>query len=915
MSKGFQGAVLKTLGAKEHTITVTALEKRAPHFLRVWFQADGLLTEEPATPGDWLRVWFPDPDGGAKQFQRGYTIIEADNSADTFALDFVLHTPLGPASYWAANAAAGMQLTAMRYGGHPFALQDPPPAGYLLLGDLAAHPAICSLAEAIPDSSPVVIFLEKHNQADTLLPLPEGENITAHWVESLPDGQALAQAISGGDWADWYVWVTAETVATRRAKTLLMQNFEFNRSSLHAQAYWVRGRAMGKSRTLAAANESLAAANESLAQAAAEQVATDQAVTEQATPEQAAPEQATPEQAVTECDSREQSLQRPTSPRPETPRSETPQPVDPRAATSEPTTPQRVLRPARTALICGGIAQGLLTLAGIVPFILFAEVARLLLVGAPPAKFITTGIVALVVLGASSFGTALLLFAMHLYDAGFAAQLRTRLVRKLGRTPLGWFADQQSIGVKKLVADDVNALHYLVTHAVLDLVAAITAPLAVLVYLFTVSWQLALVLLLPIIAFVFVMVRISARDRKKIMLAQRYQSLTAAQTQTLIANAEQAKIFGTGAIVDLPKTLNRVGEFIEDWQLTTGPAKIKAVMINRPITVLAIILLASWLFLSAGWIAPDAVLPFLVLGTACGAQLLAISAGTGALAAGIKARDSLELFLGTPELAPPTGRSAAAGHIRFAGVGFDYGNGRRVLNNFNLELKPGTVTALVGPSGAGKSTVAALLARLWDPQQGAISIDGTDIRELSAAELYSRVTVLLQDVQLVEGTVAENIALTKPDATDDEIRAAAQAAQIDETIMALPDNYQSTVTDARLSGGERQRIGIARALLADTPIVVLDEATAAADPDSEWAIRQTLKQLLAGKTVLMIAHRLHTVRHADEILVLADGEIIERGTHEQLTAAQGKYFALVNAEFAAVGGSGITAGVDHGGEC
>ncbi len=897
MSKGFQGAVLKTLGAKEHTITVTSLEKRAPHFLRVWFQADGLLTEEPATPGDWLRVWFPDPDGGAKQFQRGYTIIEADNSADTFALDFVLHTPLGPASYWAANAAVGMQLTAMRYGGHPFALQDPPPAGYLLLGDLAAHPAICSLAEAIPSSSPVVIFLEKHNQADTLLPLPEGENITAHWVESLPDGQALAQAISGGDWADWYVWVTAETVATRRAKTLLMQNFEFNRSSLHAQAYWVRGRVMGASRTLAAANESLA---------------------------QAATEQSAPDQATPEFDSREQSLQRPKSPRlmapqsetsqSETSQSETQRPVDPQAATSEPTTPQRVLRPARTALICGGIAQGLLTLAGIVPFILFAEVARLLLAGAPPEQFITAGIVALMVLGASSFGTALLLFAMHLYDAGFAAQLRTRLVRKLGRTPLGWFADQQSIGVKKLVADDVNALHYLVTHAVLDLVAAITAPLAVLVYLFTVSWQLALVLLLPIIAFVFVMVRISARDRKKIMLAQRYQSLTAAQTQTLIANAEQAKIFGTGAIVDLPKTLNRVGEFIEDWQLTTGPAKIKAVMINRPITVLAIILLASWLFLSAGWIAPDAVLPFLVLGTACGTQLLAISAGTGALAAGIKARDSLELFLGTPELAPPTGRSAAAGHIRFDGVGFDYGNGRRVLNNFNLELKPGTVTALVGPSGAGKSTVAALLARLWDPQQGAISIDGADIRELTAAELYSRVTVLLQDVQLVEGTIAENIALTKPDATDDEIRAAAQAAQIDETIMALPDNYQSTVTDARLSGGERQRIGIARALLADTPIVVLDEATAAADPDSEWAIRQSLKQLLAGKTVLMIAHRLHTVRHADEILVLADGEIVERGTHEQLTAAQGKYFGLVNAELAAIGGSGTAAEVDHGGE-
>ena len=166
-----------------------------------------------------------------------------------------------------------------------------------------------------------------------------------------------------------------------------------------------------------------------------------------------------------------------------------------------------------------------------------------------------------------------------------------------------------------------------------------------------------------------------------------------------------------------------------------------------------------------------------------------------------------------------------------------------MLRDFSLGLPSGTVTAIVGPSGAGKSTVAALLARLWDPQRGSVSIAGTDIRDLTATELYSKVTILLQDVQLIHGSIRDNIALTRPDATDAEVRAVAAAANIDQMIESLPQGYDTIVHTDRLSGGERQRIGIARALLADTPIVVLDEATAAADPDSEWAIRQGLDRL------------------------------------------------------------------------
>ena len=215
-----------------------------------------------------------------------------------------------------------------------------------------------------------------------------------------------------------------------------------------------------------------------------------------------------------------------------------------------------------------------------------------------------------------------------------------------------------------------------------------------------------------------------------------------------------------------------------------------------------------------------------------------------------------------------------------------------MLSSFDLELERGTMTALVGPSGAGKSTVAALLARLWDPQEGGISIDGFDLREMTSDELYGKVAILLQDVQLLRASVRDNIALTRPEATDDEIQAAAAAAQIHERIMRLPQGYDTIVDNDRLSGGERQRIGIARTLLADTPVVILDEATAAADPDSEWAIRQGLDALLKGRTVLMIAHRLHTVQQADRIVVLSQGKVAESGTHAELLQRDGMYVKL-----------------------
>ena len=824
MGKGIQGAVLKGLGAREHVLTVMGREYRADHFVRVFLHSDTLLAPGGEAPGNWVRAWFPDPDGGAKQFQRGYTLAEADPGTGEFAIDFVIHHPMGPAAYWATTCEPGDQIVAMRFGEEPFELLDPAPRGYLFLGDLASYPAIHALASSIPQEHPVVVYLEQHDERDVQLPLPSGPNIEARWVDELPDGQGLAQAISGRDWTGWYAWVTAESLATRRARTPLEREFGLNRATLHAHAYWVRGRAMGKSRVL----------------------------------EQAAREQE-------------------------------PQPtVAPTAAPA----PVRVLAPARGALVVGGVAQALLAVLQIVPFILFAEVARLFLRGAGVGEFIAVGVAALLVMALSAAGTTVLLFGMHLYDARFAAALRRRLMDKLSTLPLGWFTNRKAADVKTLVGDDVAALHYVVTHSVLDLVAAVVTPVVTLGYLFAVQWRLALVLLLPLVVFLFVMIRISRRDADKNALVQRTSALASGQAQTFLSTIDQARVFGPRAVVDLPETLHRMGDVVERWQRETSLAKTQAVMINRPTTVLGLLVLAGWAFVSAGWMRPEELIVFLIVGTSCGAQLIGIASGIGVLTQALTARNSLEWLLGTPGLAPSGGRHAPPGHVRFAGVRFGYGAGPAVLPALDLELQSGQVTALVGPSGAGKSTVAALLARMWDPQEGGVSIDGVDIRDLSSDELYAKVAILLQDVQLLRASVRDNIALSRPDATDEQVRAVAEAAQIHERIMQLPQGYATVVDNTRLSGGERQRIGIARTLLADTPIVVLDEATAAADPDSEWAIRQGLDRLLTGRTVLMIAHRLHTVRDADRIVVLRDGAIAESGTHQELLDRNGTYAEL-----------------------
>jgi ATP-binding cassette subfamily B protein len=274
-------------------------------------------------------------------------------------------------------------------------------------------------------------------------------------------------------------------------------------------------------------------------------------------------------------------------------------------------------------------------------------------------------------------------------------------------------------------------------------------------------------------------------------------------------------------------------------------------------------------------------------------EALAYTSSTVQNAAG-SARRVVEVLQADPEVVDrPHARplSTVAGHVRIENVTFGYEADRPVLRAVSLEALPGQMIALVGPTGAGKSTLAALVPRFFDPWQGRVTVDGQDLRDVRLANLRASVSIVLQEPLLFPISIAENIAYGRPDATREEIIAAARAANAHEFIVALPDGYDTVVgpRGATLSGGERQRVSIARALLRDTPILILDEPTSAIDAGTEALILDALRKLMLGRTTLVIAHRLSTIREADRIVVLDAGQVVEEGTHEQLLQKQGLY--------------------------
>ncbi|ANE79639.1 iron ABC transporter permease [Mycobacterium adipatum] len=839
MARGLQGVMMRGFGARDHEVTVLGTERLAPHCVRIRMVSPTVFEDSGTDPTSWLRFWFPDPEGSDTEFQRAYTISEADPETGHFAIDVVLHEPAGPASTWAATVEPGATVAVMVMGSKGFSVPDAVedrPAGYLLIGDAASQPAINGIIGAVPQDIPIELYLEKHHDDDALIPLAEHPRLTVHRVAHR-DTESLAAAIESRDWSNWYAWAGPEAGALKHLRTRLRDEFGFPKQEIHAQAYWTEGRAMGSKRG---------------------------------------------------------------DEKPETPASERkPKPKpDPAPAVSGTWRAQaagRLLAPLKKTLIISGVLQGLITLIELAPFVLLVELARLLLLGAGAEQLWDLGIAAVALLGTGTFLTAALALWLHRVDAHFARELRGRLLTKMSRLPLGWFTARGSGTIKQLVADDTLSLHYLITHAIPDAVAAVIAPVAVLVYLFVVDWRIALALCGPVLAYLVLMSVMTIQSGSKIVAAPRWAERMNGEAGAYLEGQPVVRIFGGAAASSFRNRLDEYIGFLVDWQRPFVGKKTLMDLVTRPTTFLWLIMIVGTPLVVTGRMEPVGLLPFLLLGTTFGARLLGIGYGLGGIQGGMLAARRVQSVLDEPELTVRAGSSpgTADGAVVFDGVTFGYRPEVPVIKNVSLTLRPGTVTALVGPSGSGKSTLAALLARFHDVQRGAITVGGADIRTLSADELYRRIGFVLQETQLVHGTAAENIALAQPDADTEAITAAARDAQIHERIEHLPDGYATVLgAGTGLSGGERQRLTIARAILADTPVLILDEATAFADPESEYLVQQALNRLTRDRTVLVIAHRLHTVTHADQIVVLDDGAIAEVGTHDDLLAAGGRYRAL-----------------------
>lgn len=560
-----------------------------------------------------------------------------------------------------------------------------------------------------------------------------------------------------------------------------------------------------------------------------------------------------------------------------------------------------LLRPVRRQLYLGAGLAFVSSMLGLLPYVAVAEIGREL-TSAQQADVVWMWVWVGVV-GAA--GRLLLMvvanLVTHYADADLQRSLRARLARHAAVLPLGWFTGRGSGELKKAMEDDIEDMHHMVAHAVLDLASAIGLPIVALVYLTATDWRMTLVTLavLPLASFAM-----GAAHRT---MPARMAELTAAQVELNNATIEYVdgiqvvKAYGGAGRTyrRLSEGIDRFCDTLAAWTAEAGRAMFVTLLLLSPASVLLVVAGAGTGLVAAGWLDPVDLLPFLLVGVSLPTPYMTIAQGTQQLRKARVAAEHLRNVLDQPVLPEPDApQTPRAYSIRFDAVTFGYTAEEPVLQSVDLLCRQGTVTAVVGPSGSGKTTLSRLIPRFFDVGAGSVTIGGVDVRYIQQEKLLARIAIVFQDIVLLRDTIRENIRLGRPGASDAEVEAAARAARMHETILALPAGYDTVIAGRGgvLSGGQRQRITIARAILQDAPIVLLDEATAYVDPENERAVQEALGRLARGRTVVVVAHRLYTIQHADQIVVLDAGRVVECGTHNELLSAGGRYRAMWTAQ-------------------
>ncbi|WP_417886036.1 ABC transporter ATP-binding protein [Zunongwangia sp.] len=464
-------------------------------------------------------------------------------------------------------------------------------------------------------------------------------------------------------------------------------------------------------------------------------------------------------------------------------------------------------------------------------------------------------------------------------------QLRKYIIEKVGKLPMGYLNNKNSGALKKVLSDDVERIENFIAHQIPDFVKGVALPLLTIGYLFSQDWRLAAISAVPLLVLAVLLPKMYGNKNEK-LIQNYHQSLEDMNAGIVeyVRALPVMKIFGQSAenFEKYGHTVKRFYGFVQQWIKSSTPA-FSIFMSFTSNALLPVLALGLYFYFQNG-ISLATLLLFLILGTGYIKPLFAINNMGIQLSIINRGVEQIDDLLDQDVLVEKNEKQQPENYeIQFKGVSFAYQSDQLVLDEINFSVAEGSITALVGPSGAGKSTVGQLICRFWEVNKGAISIGNINIKEYPTAQLMELVSFVFQDSFMFQQSIYENIKMGM-DKTAEEVENAAKAAQIHQLITSLPNGYDTPFGQAgiHLSGGEQQRIQLARAILKDAPILILDEATAFADPESEYQIQKAFSTLIKNKTVLVIAHRLSSITNADQILVFDKGKIVSKGKHEDL---------------------------------